>query len=206
MSRPHMQAAVIVAPTRLQIEEVPLPEPGAGEVRVELEGCGVCGSNLPPWEGRPWFNYPLGPGELGHEGWGRVHAIGKGVQGWETGDRVAMLSQRAYAQYDVAPAEALVRLPDSLAAKPFPGEALGCALNVFRRCDVKAGQTVAIVGIGFLGALLTALSARAGAQVIAISRRPFALEMAEKLGAAHALTFGSREEVLERVNRLTSGC
>ena len=57
-------------------------------------------------------------------------------------------------------------------------------MNVFRRSDIAAGQTVAIVGIGFLGALLTQLAAAAGARVIALSRRPFALEVARQCGAA----------------------
>ena len=47
---------------------MPVPGPGEGQVLVELEGCGVCGSNLPLWEGRPWFSYPLEPGAPGHEG------------------------------------------------------------------------------------------------------------------------------------------
>jgi len=54
---------------------------------------------------------------------------------------------------------------------PFPGEPLGCAMNIFRRSGIRRGDTVAIIGIGFLGALLVQLAAGAGARVIAISRR-----------------------------------
>ena len=54
---------------------------GPGEARVRLEGCGVCGSNLPVWEGRPWFQYPLDPGTPGHEGWGVIEEVGEGLQG-----------------------------------------------------------------------------------------------------------------------------
>src|SRR5437762_7397931 len=175
---PDMQAAVVTAPGQVRLSRVRLPEPGPGQVRVRLEGCGVCGSNLAPWEGRPWFSYPLAPGELGHEGWGRVEAVGPEVRNFEVGARVALLSYRAYAEFDVAPEESVVRLPDALEGKPFPGEALGCAMNVFNRCDIQKGQTVAIIGIGFLGAVLTRLCASAGAKVLAISRRPFALEAA----------------------------
>ncbi len=200
-----MQAAIIAAPNQVRIARVAIPEPGEGEVRVRLEGCGVCGSNLPPWEGRPWFKYPLAPGELGHEGWGRVDALGPGVKRLRVGERVALLSQRAYAEYDVAAESATIPLPPSLDGMPFPGEALGCALNVFRRCDIRSGQTVAIVGIGFLGAVLTQLSFHAGAKVIAISRRPFALELARKLGATEALLLTEPGMVLERIKALTSG-
>src|SRR3954470_19125915 len=151
MNRQSMRAAVVTAPQKAEIVETPAPEPQAGEVRVRLEGCGVCGSNLAPWEGRPWFEYPLAPGELGHEGWGRVEAVGRNVRKVGEGDRVALLSYRSYAEYDIALEAAVIPLPDSLANQPFPGEALGCAMNVFRRCDIEPGQTVAIIGIGFLG-------------------------------------------------------
>src|SRR5438874_8891870 len=123
MTRPKMQAAVVSAPNEVRIAEVERPEPGEGEVRIRVEGCGVCGSNLAPWEGRPWFKYPFAPGELGHEGWGRVEALGKNVRGLKEGERVAVLSFRAYAEYDVAPESAVVRLPKSLDGQPFPGEA-----------------------------------------------------------------------------------
>ncbi|HWI55795.1 MAG TPA: zinc-binding dehydrogenase, partial [Bacillota bacterium] len=190
---------------QVQLATVAIPEPKANEVRVRLEGCGVCGSNLAPWEGRPWFKYPLAPGELGHEGWGRVDQLGSEVKQLQIGDRVALLSYRAYAEYDVAPATAVVRLPKALDGLPFPGEALGCAMNVFRRCAIEPGQTVAVVGIGFLGAVLTALSARAGAHVLAISRRPFALEIARKLGAAETIAMDDHCRILEQVKGLTSG-
>ncbi|MDQ2670991.1 MAG: L-iditol 2-dehydrogenase, partial [Gemmatimonadota bacterium] len=60
-----MRAAVIAAPRRAELRDVPRPEPGPGEIRLRLEGCGVCGSNLPMWEGRDWFTYPRAPGEPG---------------------------------------------------------------------------------------------------------------------------------------------
>ncbi len=200
-----MRAAVVTAPRQVCIETAPVPEPGERMVRVRLEGCGVCGSNLPPWEGRPWFNYPLAPGELGHEGWGRIDAVGPNVTRFIAGNRVALLSYRAYAEYDVAPEEAVVRLPPALGQRPFPGEALGCAMNVFRRCDLAPKHTVAVVGVGFLGAVLTALSSRAGARVIAISRRRFALDTARKLGAAVALPLDDRKCAVEQVMALTGG-
>src|SRR5215204_2607531 len=101
-----MEAAVITGPLEARVERVPLPEPGSHEVRVRLEGCGICGSNLPPWEGRPWFRYPFAPGAPGHEGWGIVDAIGSQTTRVKTGDRVALLSYRAFSEYDVAPEDA----------------------------------------------------------------------------------------------------
>ena len=97
------------------------------------------------------------PESPGHEGWGRIDALGREVCGLTVGERVAGLSSHAYAPYDIAPADTVVPLPASLDGMPFPGEALGRAMNIVRRSAIHSGQTVAIIGIGFLGALLTSL-------------------------------------------------
>jgi threonine dehydrogenase-like Zn-dependent dehydrogenase len=203
--RATMRAAVVTGPGRIEIRDVPAPEPGPGQVRVRLEGCGVCASNLTPWAGPEWMQYPTEPGGLGHEGWGVVDAVGPGVEGVGPGDRVAALSFHSYAEYDVADADAVVKLPASLAGKPFPGEPLGCAMNIFRRSDIAAGQTVAIVGVGFLGAILTRLASDAGARVIAISRRPFSLDRARRMGAAEVVPMEDHQGIIERVGALTGG-
>lgn len=199
-----MTAAILDAPGKIRFVHAAIPEPRDNEVRVRLEGCGLCGSNLPTWEGRPWFNYPFEPGQPGHEGWGRIDAIGSNVATVSVGDRVALLSYHAFAEYDIAKESEVVRIPSALDDKPFPGEALGCAMNVFHRSDIRHGQTVAIVGIGFLGALLTSLCSRAGANVIAISRRPFALEMARRMGAAETIAMDDHTRVIEKVKTLTA--
>ena len=198
-----MRAAVLAAPGDMRIEHVALPEPGAGEVRVRLEGCGVCASNLEPWAGLPWLSYPQQAGGLGHEGWGVVDAVGPEVTGVQVGDRVATLAGRSFAEYDIARADALVVLPPALAGKPFPGEPIACAMNIFRRSDIRAGQTVAIVGIGFLGALLTRLATNAGTRVIAISRRQSSLDLARDFGAAETVTMDDHWAIIERVKQLT---
>jgi threonine dehydrogenase-like Zn-dependent dehydrogenase len=99
----------------------------------------------------------------------------------------------------------VVRLPDALAGQPFPGEPLGCAMNIFRRSEIAPGQTVAIVGIGFLGALLTRLASAAGARVIAISRRPFSLEVARAMGAAELIPMHDHDAIIGQVKELTGG-
>lgn len=200
-----VRAAVITAPGTAQIADVPTPEPGPGEVLVELEGCGICGSDLPVWQGRPWFEYPRAPGAPGHEGWGRVAALGEGVRDLSEGDRVAALCFASDAEYDVASADAVVALPPQLDGEPFPGEALGCAMNVARRSEFAPGQTVAVIGIGFLGALLVQLAARAGARVIAVSRRPYALDVARDMGAEHTLGLSGDTDVVAAIEELTDG-
>jgi threonine dehydrogenase-like Zn-dependent dehydrogenase len=198
-----MRAAVLTAPGRIEVEHVPLPAPGPGQVRVRLEGCGVCASNLTPWAGPEWMAFPTRPGDLGHEGWGTIDALGDGVTGLAPGDRVAALSYQSYAEYDLAEADAVVKLPDALAGQPFPGEPLGCAFNIFRRADIRAGQTVAIVGIGFLGAILTRLARDAGARVIAISRRAESLALARAMGAAETVPMDDHAAIVARVKELT---
>jgi len=200
-----MEAAVVVAPGQVAIERVPVPEPGPGQVRVRLQGCGVCASNLGPWAGPEWMQFPTEPGSLGHEGWGIVDAVGEGVTGLSAGDRVAMLSEKAYAQYDLADASQVVKLPPSLPDFDIPLEPFGCAFNIFRRSGIRSGQTVAIVGIGFLGAILVKLASNAGARVIAISRREESLALARRMGAAETIPMHDHWQIIERVRELTGG-
>ncbi|MBK6264976.1 zinc-binding dehydrogenase [Marivirga sp. S37H4] len=200
-----IRSVVITGPEKVKIKEIPMPQPAEGEVRIKLEGSGVCASNIPVWEGRDWFNYPVEAGSPGHEGWGTVDGLGKNVTGLKVGDRVACLSYHAYAQYDIAKANELVKLPSFLDGKPFPGEALGCAVNIFNRSDIQNGQTIAIVGTGFLGLLLTQLAKSVGAKVIAISRRDFSLQSAEKEGADYLISMDDHYEIIKKVKALTKG-
>lgn len=200
-----MRAVTVTGPGAIRVDQVPVPQPGPGQVRVRMEGCGVCASNLTPWAGPEWQQYPLEPGALGHEGWGIVDAVGEGVTSVAVGDRVAALSYASYSEYDLADEAAVVKLPPALNGMPFPGEPLGCAFNIFRRADVQAGQTVAIIGIGFLGALLTRLATDAGARVIAISRRLSSLDLARDFGAAETIVMDDHQGIIDQVSALTGG-
>jgi threonine dehydrogenase-like Zn-dependent dehydrogenase len=134
-----------------------------------------------------------------------IEACGPAVAHLKVGARVALLSSRSFAEYDVAAASAVVPLPALLAGQPVPGEALGCAVNIFRRCEIASGQTVAIIGIGFLGALLTQLSANAGARVIAVSRRASSLELARAMGADETVEMDDHTRIISAVSTLTQG-
>jgi NADPH:quinone reductase len=199
-----MRSARIVAPRHVELTALPVPRPDTGQVRVRLQGCGVCGSNMAGWQGRPWFEYPLAPGAPGHEGWGCIDALGPGVDTWEIGDRVAFLSDRSFAEYAIADATRLVAAPEQETI--FPGEALGCAVNVFHRSLIDRRQTVAVVGSGFIGALIIQLAAHSGARVVALSRRPFARTIARESGASAA--FAASQQGLQRVLDITAsqGC
>jgi len=206
-----MRAAVIEAPGRMALVDAPAPDPAPHQVLIRMEGCGICGSDLAVWEGRPWFEYPLDPGAPGHEGWGVVEAVGHAVASSryrgtpvKVGQRVAAISFRAHRDLDVADASALVPLPDGLDG-PFPGEAIGCAMNVFARSGIGRGTTVAVVGIGFMGALVTQLAVNAGARVFAVSRRTFALGIAKRCGAETTFGLDDAEAVAPAVADLTGG-
>ena len=205
MTQQTMRAAVLTGAGMFKIQDTPVPQPGPGEVLVKLTGCGVCASNLTPWAGPEWMQFPTEPGALGHEGWGVIDAVGEGVTGLQPGDRVGFLSGKAYAEFDLAEASQVVQLPPALADGDLPLEPFGCAMNIFRRSDIQAGQTVAIVGIGFLGAILVRLASNAGARVIAISRREQSLELARKMGAAETIPMHDHGQIIERVRELTGG-
>ena len=200
-----MKAAVLTGAGEIAIEQVPLPQPGPTQVRVRLQGCGVCASNLTPWEGPEWMQFPTAPGALGHEGWGTVDAVGAAVADLKPGDRVGMLSGNAYAQYDIADTASVVKLADALANLDLPLEPFGCAMNIFRRSDIVEGQSVTVLGVGFLGATLVRLASRAGARVIAISRRPESLDLARRMGAAETIPMHDHWQIIERVRELTGG-
>jgi threonine dehydrogenase-like Zn-dependent dehydrogenase len=200
-----MRAAVLTRPGRIEIHEINRPIPQANEVLIQVESCGVCSSNVAPFEGRPWFSYPFEPGAPGHEACGHIEALGPSVSGWQVGDRVAFLSGHGFAEYDLARTSALVALPAQFAGEQIPAEPIGCVMNILRRSEIKPGITVAVVGIGFLGALLIQLVKAKGAIVLAFGRRAFALEVARKAGAKESIRLDDVLAVTAHVQALTDG-
>lgn len=200
-----MKVAEIVSPGNIRILHVPDPVPGPEEVVVKLKGTGLCVSNLPVWEGREWFSYPVEPGSPGHEGYGVVTGVGSNTCGVSEGDLVAMISHHAYAEYDKAQLANVVKVPDSLKEDPFPGEPLACAVNVNRRSDIVNGQTVVIIGSGFLGCLLIQLMKGVAGKVIAVSQRKSSLGFAEKAGANHLIHFRDVHSTARDIMAITNG-
>lgn len=201
------QIAVLAQAGKFVVQRQPRLRCDANEVLIKLEGCGVCASNIPVWEGRSWFKYPLEAGAPGHEGWGEIVAVGDKVFHLRPGQRVACLGGHAFANYVSVPAQQVAPLPDSIADIPFPGEAIGCAMNIFRRADISRGQTVTIIGAGFLGLLLVQLAVDAGARVFTISRRESVRRMAQQFGAEETFDTKSLSANLRKINELTgNGC
>lgn len=204
----QMKSAYISSPGNIQFMDAPVPVPKEYQVLIRIEGCGICGSDLPVWEGKPWFQYPYPAGAPGHEGFGLVEKIGSDVKHLSPGDRVAMLSYHAYAEYDIADASQVVKLPVEFADLPFPGEPLGCSINIFNRARISKNDTVAVIGAGFIGNLLIQLCKSEGARVIAISRRESSLKMAFDCGADHIIKMDDHYQILQKVNEITGneGC
>jgi len=205
MSTPNqtMMAAVLVSPRRFELQEFEIPRVGSDEVRIKVEYCGICSSNLAPWKGAPWFSYPFPPGAPGHESVGVVEQLGSSIVGLKVGEYVSILGNSGFAEYEIAKAGSVVPIPGGRRKCPFLGEPLGCAINIFRRAQIRKDDWVAIVGTGFLGTILLQLCVDGGAKVIAISRRSSALRAAEKMGATLAITIGNSADLLEAVLNLT---
>ncbi|MGB9987519.1 alcohol dehydrogenase [Salarchaeum japonicum] len=196
------------------VVETAVPDPDADEVRVAVDACGVCHSDAMAKEGlAPGIDYPRVPG---HEVVGRVDAVGDDVTEWSEGDRVGVgwhgghcftceACRRGdfincenadvtgldfdggYAEYTVAPREALAAVPDGLDATD--AAPLLCAgittYNALRNSDARPGDLVAVQGVGGLGHLGIQYAREAGFEVVALSRGTDKKERALDLGADH---------------------
>jgi D-arabinose 1-dehydrogenase-like Zn-dependent alcohol dehydrogenase len=208
----YVQVASPRAPLEVITREVPEPQPG--EVRVQVEACGVCHSDSVTVAGLfPFVTYPRVPG---HEIVGVVEAIGGGVPNWKVGQRAGIgwygghcrrcepcrrgdlvacrnplipgvTYDGGYADYVVAPAEALASVPDSL--KSVDAAPLLCAgittFNALRNSGARPPDTVAILGIGGLGHLGVQFAAKMGFNTVAIARGAEKEKFAHDLGARH---------------------
>jgi D-arabinose 1-dehydrogenase-like Zn-dependent alcohol dehydrogenase len=211
---PKMRAVQIpMAGGPFELIEKDIPEPGRGSVRIKVQACGICHSDLFTKEGAfPGIQFPRVPG---HEVAGIVDAVGAGVTAWTAGQRVGVgwhgghcghcsscrhgdfvtcrISAQVpgitydggYADYMIAPAEAVASIPDALS----PAEAgpLLCAgittFNALRHSGARAGDVVAVLGVGGLGHLGVQFAAKMGFRTVAIARGTDKEALARKLGA-----------------------
>ncbi len=212
-----MPAAVYRGPGVVEVEQRPVPRPGPGEVLVEVDHCGICGSDihllLEGWAGRPGL-------VAGHEWTGSVAALGSGVDGWTTGDPVVGgpsprcgrcrrcregkpsqcehqgsivdSADGAFARYVLVRAAALVALPPGLTSRQAAlAEPLAVALHGITRSGVVPGDSVMVIGAGPIGALsIAALVARGVGPVLAVEPGDRRRRLARELGAAEVLDPG----------------
>ncbi len=210
---PKMSAVQVTTPNApFEIVEREIPTPGPGWVRIKVEACGVCHSDVfTKSGGYPGIELPRVPG---HEIAGRIDAVGDRVTAWKAGDRVGVgwhgghcfecdacrrglfincvngkvtgiSHDGGYAEYAVVPAESLARIPEGMSA--VDAGPLLCAgvttFNSLRNSGARPGQTVAVQGIGGLGHLALQYAARMGFRTIAISRGADKAQLAKELGA-----------------------
>lgn len=181
-----MRIAQLVAPRTFEIIDEPIPAPNPGEVLIKVVACGVCTGDFYAWNGKS-RQYPLAPGAPGHEVMGTVaEAVatkGTGL-GVEVGQRVTAITfpGHGYAEYVVAPATQVAVLPDP--ATIVLGEPLACAMNAMRRSGVLPGDSVLVIGAGFMGILaLTMLRQMGAAPIIVADVLETGREWARKYGA-----------------------
>jgi D-arabinose 1-dehydrogenase-like Zn-dependent alcohol dehydrogenase len=218
-----MKAAQVSGPgEKFQIVEREIPEPGAGEVRIRVQACGVCHSDTFTKEGYwPGIQFPRVPG---HEVAGVIDDVGRGVSTWKTGQRVGVgwfggqdgtcrecrrgdfvncrnlkipgiSYDGGYQEYMIAPVEALVSIPDTLSdADAAPLLCAGITTyNSLRHSGALPGDLVAVQGIGGLGHLGIQFAAKFGYQVVAIGRGADDASLSKKLGASEYIDSNSTD-------------
>jgi len=175
-----MKACVLTGPKTTQIVERPIPEPKADEVLIRMHICGVCSAELPAWQaGEARMN-----GVLGHEPVGVIAAIGSNVRTFAVGDRVTGFCMGALAEYVIADSRFISKIPDGLGDLDAIGEPLSCMYSAAERTPVSLGDTVAVVGVGFMGlGMIQLMKLKGAGQIIAIGRTPESLENARRFGA-----------------------
>lgn len=175
-----MKAMQMLGRRRSTVVEVPEPVPGPGQVLVKVKYTGLCMSEWHPWDEAQGGEF------MGHEPLGTVAGLGEGVRGFALGDRVTGLCcTPSYAEYCLCKQECLVKIPDNLADEDAVAEPLSCLVSVASKLRLeKAGDTVAVVGTGYMGlGLMTLLRLQGAGRIIAVDPRPEARENAERFGA-----------------------
>ncbi len=187
---------------RFVIEDRPLPSVGPGEIRVRAAVCGICTSEVDMFLGHnPSLEYPR---FLGHEVAGVVDEVGSGVDCFREGDRVVLYAEgKGYADYITVPAGWAVPLADSTSFEHALGEPIACSVNGVRKAAPEIGDSVCLVGCGFMGLImLQVFKSRGVGLLVAVDRRPGVLALARELGATHTYF---PDEAAEAVRDLTGG-
>lgn len=194
----------MVGPGDVRVFEIAKPSPGPRELLVKVEACGLCSSELGMWV-NPQF-VPDEPVFFGHEASGVVVEKGEGAKAFEVGDRVTLFTDRGgYAEYVAVPETWAVKLADHIPYRWALGEPIGCAMNGTARSGIELGDTVAIIGVGFMGGLILQGARLKGAlRIIAVDTRDESLELARRLGADETID-AKRENAAHRISELTGG-
>ncbi len=229
-----MKAVLFYAPGDIRFEDIPRPQPGPGEVLVEVKAALTCGTDLKTYRrGHPVL-IKKPPSVFGHELAGVIADLGPGVKDFTVGQRVVAANSApcnrcffcrrgrpslcenleflngAYAEFIVIPAriveQNLLPVPGGV---PFRQaalvEPLACAIHGIERSGIELGDAVCVIGHGPIGLMLTRLAKLKGARVIVVGRNPFKLEKARQFGADELVDIRAVSDPVEAVRGLTSG-
>jgi len=210
-----MKAAVVVAPKRIEIQEIEVPPLTSTQMRIRVTSCGLCHSELGRYlgKGTMWLgealNYPL---RLGHEPAGIVEEVGGAVKGFKPGDRVTGVGfKRSFAEYatiDLAAKElftGVVKVPDGIPLEYCISEPIKCCAGIVRHSQVKFGDYAFVAGCGFMGLVVIAnLAARGLGAIIACDLLDSRLTLAKEMGATVTLNSGS-VDVVKEIEAITGG-
>ena len=174
-----MKRMICTGPRKTAIGEEPMPIINDDQMLVRVTLTGMCHSELYTWQ------TAKGGEHLGHESVGVVEQIGKNVKGFAVGDRVTGLGGGAYKEYIVAEPHKMAHVPDSLADEDAISEPLACLLSAAMKLPCQTlGDRVAVVGCGYMGlGAISLFKAMGYGDIIAIDKRPEALENAKRFGA-----------------------
>ncbi len=191
MAKGMMRVARLHGIRKLQVEQIPIPEPAPGHLLIKIEACGVCATDSRKYEiGVNDGEYPFNPG---HEWVGRVSGVGDGVDGWKLGERVYGDVYGGYAEYATIPVQPIpwsrgpLRMPDNLAVeRAILVEPLAdCLHAVHDQAKVGAGDRLVVIAAGVMGLKMVVEAARVGAKVLVVepleARRKLALEFGAEL-------------------------
>jgi len=178
-------AMVLVKAGQIDITQVEVPDPGPGEVLVDVKANGICRGDIALFSGELNYGYPF---FHGHEPVGVVAAVGRGVQGLQPGDKVACLGSPSYRRHIVTGAWQVAKIPDQSADLAlWVSEPPACAVNGVQCSELRIGDKVALIGCGYMGSLvLQALPRETFARFIVADTDPSRLALARSLGAAEA--------------------
>ncbi len=193
-------------PEVLEMAELPIPQPGAGQVLMRIEATGVNFIEIYFRKGVYKAALPMTPGS---EAAGTVEELGPGVTGFAAGDAVASTSVLgSYAEYALVPAAQLVKVPEGLSMEQAAAAMLqGMTAHYLSHSTfpLKAGDTALVhAGAGGVGLLLTQMAVRLGAKVISTVSTPAKAKLSRQAGAAHVINYAEQEFEPE-VKRLTGG-
>ncbi len=176
--------AEITAPRTFAVREEVFRPPVPGQVLIRILRVGVCASDLAFWESGPEPGQP--PLRLGHEPMGVVCTVGAGVRDLKPGQIITGRLVPAFADYVYAHPDDVVVVPEAVDPAIAIGEPLGCIVDAYQRTPPVVGAVTAVVGLGFMGLLMTSLLALSPAAAIwAVGRRPRSWAAASEVGATH---------------------